>query len=58
VCSVSGKKMNAAVNIAYRVGYVVSVKKVVSFVVTHNGVRPVTPHQRGIAQDPAVKTRL
>jgi len=61
VCSVSGKKLNAdlnaAVNIAYRVGYVVSVKKVVSFVVTHNGVKPVTPHQRGIARDPAVKPR-
>jgi len=62
VCSVSGRRMNAdlnaAVNIAYRVGYVVSVKKVESFVVTHNGVKPVTPHQRGIARDPAVKPRL
>jgi len=61
VCSVSGKKMNAdlnaATNIAYRVGYVVSVKKIESFVVTHNGVKPVTPLRRGIARDPAVKPR-
>jgi len=61
VCSISGKKinadLNAATNIAYRVDYVVTVKKIKSFIVTHNGVKPVTPLKRGIAQDPAVKPR-
>jgi len=48
--------LNATMNIAYRVGHVVGVKKIESFVVTHNGVKPITPLRRGIAQDPTVET--
>jgi len=51
--------LNAAINIAYKVSYdIKNIKKIESFVVTHNGVKTVTPLRRGIAQDPAVKPRL
>jgi len=51
VCERTGKKLNAdlnaAVNIAYRVGYEVVIKKIESYMVTHNGVVPITPRRRG-----------
>jgi len=58
VCERTGKKLNAdlnaAVNIAYRVGYEVVIKKIESYMVTHNGVVPITPRRRGQARDPSI----
>jgi len=43
------KKLNAdlsaASNIAHRVGYEVVIKKIESYRVTHNGVKPITPQE-------------
>jgi len=51
ICKKTGKKLNAdlnaASNIAYRAGYKVAIKKIESYKVTHNGVKPVTPLRRG-----------
>jgi len=52
ICEKTGKNLNAAVNIAYRVGYEVVIRKIESYRVTHNGVKPVTPCKRGAARDP------
>lgn len=53
ICKKTGKKLNAdlnaASNIAYRAGYKVAIKKIESYKVTHNGVKPVTPLRRGVA---------
>jgi len=58
VCEKTKKKLNAdlnaAVNIAHRVGYEAVIKKIESYVVTHNGVKPVTPSRRGQARDPSI----
>jgi len=47
VCEKTKKKLNAdlnaATNIAHRAGYKVAIKKIESYRVTHNGVKPVTP---------------
>jgi len=61
ICGKTKKKLNAdlnaAVNIAYRAGYKVTIsKKIESYRVTYNGVKPVTPSRRGEAQDPSIKT--
>ena len=46
--------INASVNIAKKVkGLVIKVRKVLSFVPSHNGVFAITPHRRGNALDPA-----
>jgi len=59
ICERTGKKLNAdlnaASNIAYKAGYRVVVKKIESYKITHNGVKPVTPTRRGAAQDPSIK---
>jgi len=51
ICEKTGKKLNAdlnaATNIAYRAGYEVVIKKIESYRVTHNGVKPVTPLEEG-----------
>jgi len=59
ICEKTGKKLNAdlnaAVNIAYRAGYEVEIRKIESYRVTHNGVKPVTPTRRGQPETPASK---
>jgi len=59
ICERTGRKLNAdlnaASNIAYRAGYKITIKKIESYKVTHNGVKPVTPTRRGAAQDPSIK---
>jgi len=37
----------AASNKARRMGYSIAIKKIESYRVTHNGVKPVTPYRRG-----------
>jgi len=58
VCEKTKKKLNAdlnaATNIAHRAGYKVTIKKIESYRVTHNGVKPVTPRRRGQARDPSI----
>jgi len=39
--------MDGPVGEAHRVGYKVVIKKIESYRVTHNGVKPVTPYRRG-----------
>jgi len=60
VCEKTRKKLNAdlnaANNIAHRAGYSITIKKIESYKVTHNGVKPVTPTRRGAAQDPSIGT--
>jgi len=59
ICEKTGKKLNAdlnaATNIAHRAGYKVMIKKIESYRVTHNGVKPVTPTRRGQPETPASK---
>ena len=57
VCETMGIKinadLNAARNIAKRVGYETPMpKKILSYMVTTNGVKPLTPQRRGNNQDP------
>jgi hypothetical protein len=48
--------VNGALNIARRQGYKIKVKrKIESYIVTHNGVRPLNPHRRANTQDPEVR---
>jgi len=52
ICEKTGKKLNAdlneAVNIARRAGYRVAIsKRIESYSVTHNGIKPITPSERG-----------
>jgi putative transposase len=59
ICSKTGKKINAdidaSLNIARRLGCRVRVsRKIESYLVTHNGVRPLIPHQRANTQDPCI----
>jgi len=58
ICEKTKKKLNAdlnaAANIAHRVGYKVMIKKIESYMVTHNGVKPITPRKRGQARDPSI----
>jgi hypothetical protein len=44
--------LNASNNIARRVGYRVEVRRILSYIVTHNGLRPITL-LRGNARDPS-----
>jgi len=58
ICSKTGKKINsdinASLNIARRLGYRVRVsRKIESYHVTHNGVKPINPHQRANTRDPS-----
>jgi hypothetical protein len=60
VCRRNGRKVNAdanaTLNIARRIGYKVKVtRKIESYIVTHNGVNPLNPHQRANTQDPEVR---
>jgi len=60
VCEKTGEKLNAdlnaANNIAYRAGYKIEIKKIESYKVTHNAVKPVTPLRREAARDPSIET--
>jgi putative transposase len=60
VCRRNGRKVNAdvnsALNIARRQGYKVKItRKIESYLVTHNGVRPLIPVRRANTQDPEVR---
>jgi putative transposase len=60
-CKKTGKKINAdvnaALNIARRLGHRVRIaRKIESYLVTHNGVRPLNPRQRANTRDPSIET--
>ena len=60
VCRRTGRKINAdvnaAINIARRNGYRIKItRKIESYLVTHNGVKPLNPHRRGNTLDPEVR---
>jgi hypothetical protein len=60
ICKKTGRKINAdinaALNIARRLGYGIEIsRKIESYHVTHNGVRPLNPLQRANTQDPEVR---
>jgi putative transposase len=59
-CKKTGKKINtdinAALNIARRLGYMIRMaRKIESYLVTHNGVKPLIPHQRANTRDPSIE---
>ncbi|KUO83418.1 MAG: hypothetical protein AT709_08290 [Caldivirga sp. MG_3] len=61
VCELTGIKinadLNAARNIAKRVGYEVPIpKKILTYIVTTNGVKPLTPMEGGNNRDPHSET--
>ena len=61
VCELTGIKinadLNAARNIAKRVGYEVPIpKKILTYIVTTNGVKPLTPKEGETTKTPTVKT--
>jgi putative transposase len=61
ICSKTGKKINAdinaALNIARRLGHRIRIaRKIESYHVTHNGVRPLNPRQRANTRDPSIET--
>jgi len=61
VCELTGIKinadLNAARNIAKRVGYEVPIpKKILTYIVTTNGVKPLTPMEGVTIETPTVKT--
>ena len=63
VCPVTGIKinadLNAARNIAKRVGYETPMpRKILSYMVTSNGVRPLTPKEGVTSETPTVETPL
>jgi putative transposase len=60
VCRRTGRKVNAdvssALNMARRRGYKVKItRKIESYIVTHNGVRPLNPDWRANTQDPEIR---
>ncbi len=60
-CKKTGKKINAdinaALNIARRLGYRIRIsRKIESYHVTHNGVKPLIPLQGANTQDPSIET--
>jgi putative transposase len=60
VCRRTGRKVNAdvnaALNMARRQGYKVKItRKIESYIVTHNGVKPLNPVRRANTQDPEVR---
>jgi putative transposase len=59
-CKKTGKKINsdinAALNIARRLGHRIRIaRKIESYLVTHNGVKPLIPLQRANTRDPEVR---
>ena len=60
-CKKTGKKINAdinaALNIARRLGYMVRIaRKIESYSVMHNGVKPLIPLQGANTRDPSIET--
>jgi transposase len=60
VCRRTGRKVNAdvnaALNIARRNGYRIKItRKIKSYLVTHDGVKPLIPVRRANTQDPEVR---
>jgi putative transposase len=63
MCRKTGKKINAdinaALNIARRLGYRIRIaRKIESYHITHNGVKPLIPLQGANARDPSIETPL
>jgi putative transposase len=59
-CKKTGKKINAdinaALNIARRLGYRIEIsRKIESYSITHNGVKPLIPNQRANTRDPEIR---
>jgi len=60
VCRRNGRKVNAdvnsALNMARKQGYRVKItRKIESYIVTHNGVKPLNPARRANTLDPEVR---
>jgi putative transposase len=60
ICRKTGKKINAdinaALNIAKRIGYKITItRKIESYLITHNGVKSLIPHQRANTRDPEIR---
>jgi putative transposase len=60
ICRKTNKKINAdinaSLNIAKRIGYrIIISKKIESYLITHNGMKPLTPHQRANTRDPEIR---
>jgi len=48
--------INASLNIARKIGYKITItRKIESYLTTHNGVKPLIPHQRANTRDPEVR---
>jgi len=61
ICSKTGKKINAdvnaALNIARRLGYMIRIsRKIESYSITHNDVKPLNPRQGANTPDPSIET--
>jgi len=60
ICRKTNKKINAdinaALNIARRIGYKITItRKIESYMTTHNGMKPLIPHQRANTRDPEIR---
>jgi putative transposase len=60
ICKKTNKKINAdinaALNMAKRLGYKITIsRKIESYLVSHNGVKPLIPHQRANTRDPEIR---
>jgi len=60
ICRKTNKKINAdinaSLNIARRIGYRITItRKIESYLITHNGVKSLIPHQRANTRDPEVR---
>jgi transposase len=63
VCRRNGRRINAdvnaALNITRRLGYEIEIVeiagKIESYIVTHNGVKPLNPVRRANTQDPEIR---
>ncbi len=61
ICKKTGKKINADINaaldIARRLGYMIRIaRKIESYHVTHNGIKPLNPLQGANTRDPTIET--
>ncbi|MFZ8824492.1 MAG: hypothetical protein ACO2O0_10180, partial [Desulfurococcales archaeon] len=59
-CKKTGKKINAdinaALNIARRLGYRIEIsRKIESYSITHNGVKPLIPNHGANTRDPEIR---
>jgi len=60
ICRKTGKKINAdinaSLNIARKIGYKITVaRKIESYLITHNGIKSLIPHQRANTRDPEIR---